>query len=106
MHLADTARQVTLNTCPLNHPDGACGHRVDHEGKSVCVITDTEHPSDGLDQTIVDFVRDADIMIYDATYTEAEYPAHKDWGHSTWQEAGGRRRRRRHRGPVPSRSVP
>jgi ribonuclease BN (tRNA processing enzyme) len=25
-------------------------------------------------------------MIYDATYTDAEYPAHKDWGHSTWQE--------------------
>ena len=82
-----TLGNVTLNTCPLNHPDGACGYRIDHGGKSVCVITDTEHRSEGPDATIIDFVRDADIMIYDATYTEAEYPAHKDWGHSTWQEA-------------------
>ena len=28
----------------------------------------------------------ADIMIYDSTYTDDEYPAHKNWGHSTWQE--------------------
>ncbi len=78
---------VTLNTCPLNHPDGACGYRIDHNGKSVCVITDTEQKPGEPDPIIVDFVRDADIMIYDATYTEAEYPNHKDWGHSTWQEA-------------------
>ena len=29
----------------------------------------------------------ADVMIYDATYTDDEFPAHRDWGHSTWQEA-------------------
>jgi phosphoribosyl 1,2-cyclic phosphodiesterase len=26
------------------------------------------------------------VMIYDASYTDAEFPTHKDWGHSTWQE--------------------
>jgi ribonuclease BN (tRNA processing enzyme) len=35
--------------------------------------------------------RDADVMIYDATYTDAEYNDPKSskvgWGHSTWQEA-------------------
>jgi ribonuclease BN (tRNA processing enzyme) len=35
----------------------------------------------------VDLVRDADIMIYDATYTEEEYPRFVGFGHSTWQEA-------------------
>ena len=25
-------------------------------------------------------------MIYDATYTEAEYPTYRGWGHSTWKE--------------------
>ena len=25
-------------------------------------------------------------MIYDATYTDAEYPKYKGFGHSTWQE--------------------
>ncbi len=28
----------------------------------------------------------ADILIYDATYTDDEYPRFKGWGHSTWQE--------------------
>jgi ribonuclease Z len=34
--------------------------------------------------------RDADVMIYDATYTDNEYNDPKSskvgWGHSTWQE--------------------
>jgi ribonuclease BN (tRNA processing enzyme) len=25
-------------------------------------------------------------MIYDSSYTDAEYPRYKGWGHSTWQE--------------------
>jgi phosphoribosyl 1,2-cyclic phosphodiesterase len=25
-------------------------------------------------------------VIYDATYTEAEYPTYRGWGHSTWNE--------------------
>ena len=29
----------------------------------------------------------ADAMIYDAAYTDDEYPKFKGWGHSTWQEA-------------------
>ncbi len=24
-------------------------------------------------------------MIYDSTYTDAEYPTYRGWGHSTWQ---------------------
>ena len=25
-------------------------------------------------------------MVYDSTYTEAEFPAKVGWGHSTWEE--------------------
>jgi ribonuclease BN (tRNA processing enzyme) len=25
-------------------------------------------------------------MIYDASYTDAEFPEHLNWGHSTWEE--------------------
>ena len=25
-------------------------------------------------------------MIYDSTYTDKEFPARSDWGHSTWEE--------------------
>jgi phosphoribosyl 1,2-cyclic phosphodiesterase len=77
---------VTLRTGPLNHPNGATGYRVEHGGKSVAYITDTEHRPGTLDQNILALVDRADIMIYDSTYTDEEYPSHVDWGHSTWQE--------------------
>lgn len=77
---------VTVRTAPLNHPNGATGYRIEYGGKSICYITDTEHRQDGLDQTILDLIDGADVFIYDATYTDEEYPSFKGWGHSTWQE--------------------
>jgi len=35
---------------------------------------------------VLALINGADVMIYDASYTDAEFPAHKDWGHSTWEE--------------------
>jgi len=78
---------VVLTTCRLNHPNRACGYRIDYAGKSICIITDTEHVPGRLDETIVEFVRNADIMVYDAMFTDEEFPAYVNWGHSTWQEA-------------------
>jgi phosphoribosyl 1,2-cyclic phosphodiesterase len=77
---------ITLRTGKLNHPNGATGYRVEHGGKVVAYITDTEHREGGLDQNVLALIKDADIFIYDSTYTEAEYPDHVDWGHSTWEE--------------------
>jgi phosphoribosyl 1,2-cyclic phosphodiesterase len=78
---------IALRTAPLNHPNGACGYRVEFGGRAICYITDTEHFPEGRDETVVELVRDADIMIYDATYTEEEYPRFRGFGHSTWEEA-------------------
>jgi len=77
---------ITMRTAPLNHPNGACGYRIEHAGKAICYITDTEHRPGGVDKTIVELCRDADVMIYDSSYTDEEYPRYKGWGHSTWQE--------------------
>lgn len=77
---------VTVRTAPLNHPNGATGYRIEYAGHSVAYITDTEHKKSGLDQNILGLVRDADIVIYDCTYTDQEYPNFLGWGHSTWQE--------------------
>lgn len=77
---------VTIRTAPLNHPNGATGYRVDYQGKSICYITDTEHVPGQLDENIIGLIRGADIVIYDSTYTDDEYPSHVNWGHSTWQE--------------------
>jgi phosphoribosyl 1,2-cyclic phosphodiesterase len=77
---------VTVRTAPLNHPNRATGYRVEFNGRSICYITDTEHFEDGVDSRIVDLIAGADLVIYDSTYTDEEYPRFKGFGHSTWQE--------------------
>jgi phosphoribosyl 1,2-cyclic phosphodiesterase len=77
---------IEIRTAPLNHPQGAVGYRVEYEGKSICYVSDTEHCEDRLDENILSLIQDADIMIYDSTYTDEEYPRHVGWGHSTWRE--------------------
>ena len=77
---------IVIRTAQLNHPNGATGYRIDYEGKSICLVTDTEHYEDRLDDAVLRLAEGADVMIYDATYTDAEYPKYKGFGHSTWQE--------------------
>ncbi len=77
---------VKVRTAPLNHPDGATGYRLDYQGRSLCYITDTEHTPGKPDQNILGLVEGADLMIYDCTYTDHEFPSRRGWGHSTWQE--------------------
>jgi phosphoribosyl 1,2-cyclic phosphodiesterase len=77
---------ITVATGHLNHPNRCCGYRVEWQGKSICYISDTEHREGELDPNILKLIHKADIVIYDATYTDVEYPGFKGFGHSTWQE--------------------
>jgi phosphoribosyl 1,2-cyclic phosphodiesterase len=78
---------VTLRTAPLDHPDGATGYRLEFAGKAVAYLTDTATRPGGCEDAIVALARDADLMIFDCTYTEEEIAAHAGWGHSTWRDA-------------------
>jgi phosphoribosyl 1,2-cyclic phosphodiesterase len=78
---------IVIRTGELNHPNGACGYRIEFAGKSIAICTDTEHFEDRIDQNVVSLSHDADVMVYDAAYTDEDYPKFKGWGHSTWQEA-------------------
>jgi phosphoribosyl 1,2-cyclic phosphodiesterase len=81
---------ITIETGPLNHPNGAMGYRVTWQGHTVFYCTDTEHLPDRPDENVLHLAREADILIYDAMYTDEEYNNPKSpkvgWGHSTWQE--------------------
>ena len=83
--------EITIENAQLNHPGEAVGYRVNWRGYSAAYITDTEHLKEGLDQNVLWLARNADVMIYDATYTDEEYhskvTSKVGWGHSTWQEA-------------------
>lgn len=79
---------IIVRTASLNHPGGAIGYRVEWRGRSAAYVTDTEHYADRLDARVLELARNADVLIYDAMYTDEEYNAgRKGWGHSTWQEA-------------------
>ena len=83
--------EVKIENTLLNHPGEAVGYRVSWKGRAAAYISDTEHFPDRLDENVLWLARDADVMIYDATYTDSEYHNEKSskvgWGHSTWQEA-------------------
>lgn len=84
--LLDLGDGVKAHTAMLNHPGGAVGYRLECAGKSVAYITDTEHRPGELDVTVLSLARDADLMVYDCTYTDEEFPTYAGWGHSTWQQ--------------------
>ncbi|MGC4034457.1 MAG: MBL fold metallo-hydrolase [Chitinophagaceae bacterium] len=66
---------------------GSYGIRVDDDGVSAVICTDIEHVN-GIDQNIVDFAKNADLLIHDGQYTDEEYAGkYKGWGHSTWRQA-------------------
>lgn len=83
--------EIVIESAQLNHPGEAIGYRVNWGGASAAYITDTEHFADHLDENVLQLARNADVMIYDATYTDEEYNSPQSskvgWGHSTWQEA-------------------
>jgi phosphoribosyl 1,2-cyclic phosphodiesterase len=82
---------IQIATAALNHPNGAMGYRVTWRGSSVFYCTDTEHFEDRFDENVLYLAQNADLMIYDAMYTDEEYNNPKSpkvgWGHSTWQQA-------------------
>jgi ribonuclease BN (tRNA processing enzyme) len=78
-------RQI-LQTFALPHPEGATAYRLGEKQKSICYVTDIEHNPTQLNQDLVGFIKETGLFIYDCTFTDATYPLHAGWGHSTWQE--------------------
>jgi phosphoribosyl 1,2-cyclic phosphodiesterase len=83
-----TVGDVTIQTLPLLHPNGSYSYRLEHGPRRIVLATDHEHGDDETDGKLVAFARDADCLIYDATYLPTEYEGmRKGWGHSTWYAA-------------------
>jgi len=78
---------VSVESFPLNHPQGAYGYRLEADGRSIVYATDLEHGDQQLDRILRDHAAGADVLIYDAQYNDEEYASHRGWGHSTWLEA-------------------
>lgn len=77
---------IVLRTGNLNHPNAAVGYRVEFQGRCACYITDTEHTPGKLDQNVLKLIDHADLVIYDAAFTDKEMPRYRGFGHSSWEE--------------------
>lgn len=92
MEITDDAfcisKDIRVTTMPLPHSDKTIAFRVEAESKTVVYLLDCEIPPDAeMDESLVRFCRDADLVLFDAGYLPADYPAKRGWGHSTF-EAG------------------
>ena len=89
---------VQVSAFALNHPGGCFGYSLAKDGKKVVYATDNEleiQPGDvfpdlndsgplrKLPPALVEFAREADLLIADAQYDDEGYAAHKAWGHSS-----------------------
>jgi ribonuclease BN (tRNA processing enzyme) len=107
----DLGGGLTLTTTYLNHPNLCLGYRFEYQGKSIVTAFDTEpfynlFPTDPRDpayqeetalegertaalenQRVLEFIKGADILIYDTSYTQKEYETHRGWGHSSYETA-------------------
>jgi phosphoribosyl 1,2-cyclic phosphodiesterase len=84
---------IRVRTMLLSHPGNCLGYRISLGARSFCYITDNElYPrgSAGFDagyvQKLTDFVKGADILLTDTTYTDAQYKNRVNWGHSAVSE--------------------
>ena len=96
----------------MNHPILCLAFKITADGKTIVYTGDTEpyydtiygdsEPVDEDEQIekaelqefidtqnagMLDFLRDVDLVIYDCTYTQEEYPAKKGWGHTAMEYA-------------------
>lgn len=78
---------LKVSTIGLDHPGGSTGYRLENDQTSLCYVTDTTHTPGRLNHDLIQFVRGADLLIYDAMFTEEEFAAKPTWGHSTWNES-------------------
>lgn len=81
---------LRVRSHPVNHPGGALGYRVEHDGHAFVFIPDDElyPPERAIPyDEIVAFCRGADVLCHDAQYLAEEIDARRGWGHSSVDEA-------------------
>jgi phosphoribosyl 1,2-cyclic phosphodiesterase len=68
------------------HPGDSYGYRFEQNGKVMVYSTDAEHKLQSETETVgmVEFYRNADLVVFDAMYSLSEMMSSKeDWGHSS-----------------------
>ena len=80
-----------VDALPVSHPNGVLAFRIQSGHRTIVFATDNELDAE-IDPNLISFAADADLLIHDAQYTDAEYcgidgPSRRGWGHSSWESA-------------------
>ena len=92
---------VEVSAQRMNHPSPTLGYRIRANGHAVLYLSDHEPFSETLwrhgappgrlesilepgDRRHAEYMKDADVLVHEAQYTPEEYPAKRNWGHSTY----------------------
>ena len=100
-HLNDGEKcidSVHVRSFPLAHSSDCFGYGFEADGKKIVYATDNEIPVQPEDvfpdskhtgglrrvpESLLDTLRNADLLIADAQYTDEQYALKKGWGHSS-----------------------
>lgn len=81
--------EVQIQTMLLNHPGKCLGYRIQYNNKVFCYITDHELYLENVPyynqfevDRLINFINEANVLVIDTTYTDAEYVNKIGWGHS------------------------
>ena len=77
-------------TCaPVPHPGINLGFKIMVSGVSIGYVSDHQMPRDDreIDPEVLKLIEGVDLLIHDAQYSQAEFEAKSDWGHSTYAYA-------------------
>jgi phosphoribosyl 1,2-cyclic phosphodiesterase len=82
---------IDVTPIPLNHAPGTIGYCLSDGDTRVVYASDMEHTANGFDEHLIKCCSEANVLIYDAMYTNEQYYSNTDskigWGHSTWEKA-------------------
>jgi phosphoribosyl 1,2-cyclic phosphodiesterase len=80
-----TIGQLDVKNIKLNHPGGSFGYRVNKEDKSFVYATDTDLTSlsESEMERYIAFFSQANVLVFDAQYTQMEALDKEYWGHSS-----------------------
>jgi phosphoribosyl 1,2-cyclic phosphodiesterase len=105
----DLGNGLTASSIMLNHPVITLGYRFEYQGNVIVVATDTEpfwnmfadkddpmynaqsdyegrKSAENKNKKLTEFFKDADILVHDCSYTDAEYQsAKRNWGHTSYE---------------------
>lgn len=83
---------VRVRTIKSSHPDDCFLYRIENHSQSVMYGMDCElgENKDGqytpIWEKYKEFARNCSLLIFDAPYTQEEYPAFRGFGHSFWKQ--------------------